>query len=107
MELIPTKQTQFREHEGPWLIWSHVHNCWHRKTPSGSAAGYTDDITEAGIFTDVNVARSYHDTGPKRFRRDTTIPTQRAKKLMHQELDRLTEKRDAFARKFWETFRSY
>ena len=42
-----------------WLIWSHYHNAWHRKS-GGLACGYTSDIAEAGLFPR-SKALEYHD----------------------------------------------
>lgn len=33
-----------------WLIWSHYHQAWHRRSEEGGACGYTDDIAAAGVF---------------------------------------------------------
>jgi hypothetical protein len=33
-----------------WLIWSHYHSAWHRRSKEGDACGYTADIARAGLF---------------------------------------------------------
>ena len=43
-----------------WFIWSKKWNCWHRRSESGGACGYTDDIAQAGIFVRAK-AVEYHD----------------------------------------------
>lgn len=68
----------FQADKGPWLIWSYYHGCWHRRSAEGGACGYTQDVAQAGVF-DERVARAYHDTGPKRHRRDVSIPAARVK----------------------------
>ena len=71
---LPPKQYRpFQADKGPWLIWSYHWSCWHRRSADGGASGYTSDVTQAGIF-DERTARAYHDDGPKRQRRDVSIP---------------------------------
>jgi hypothetical protein len=43
-----------------WLIYSMAHKCWHCRSNSGGANGYTDDLLVAGLF-ETNKARQYHD----------------------------------------------
>lgn len=43
-----------------WLIWSRYWRAWHRKSASGGANGYTDDIARAGLFPR-SMASAYHD----------------------------------------------
>ena len=43
-----------------WLIWSKVHNCWHRRSEQGGANGYTLDLADAGLFPRAK-ALAYHD----------------------------------------------
>ncbi len=43
-----------------WLIWSKKWDCWHRRSATGGACGYTHDIRSAGVFTREKAA-SYHD----------------------------------------------
>ena len=43
-----------------WLIWSIKWNAWHRRSSTGGAAGYTDNIAHAGLFP-FSTARAYHD----------------------------------------------
>src|SRR3546814_12557665 len=43
-----------------WLIWSKYHNAWHRRSASGGACGYTNDIADAGVF-DRAKAAVYND----------------------------------------------
>jgi hypothetical protein len=43
-----------------WLIWSMYHNCWHRRSSTGGAAGYSNTISGAGLF-ETKKAREYHD----------------------------------------------
>lgn len=43
-----------------YLIWSHKWGRWHRRTEDGTAAGYTADIAQAGIF-DRAKALQYHE----------------------------------------------
>lgn len=69
----PKRFRPFQADNGPWLIWSYYHNCWHRRSADGRAAGYTDDVAQAGVF-DERTARAYHDTAPKRYRRDVSVP---------------------------------
>ncbi|UPT53177.1 hypothetical protein [Synechococcus phage Ssp-JY42] len=70
---IPKRFRPFNPAQGPWLIWSYYHNCWHRRSSDGGAAGYTNDVACAGIF-DERVARMYHEDGPKAHRRNVSIP---------------------------------
>lgn len=69
----PKRFRPFQADKGPWLIWSYYHNCWHRRSAEGGACGYTNDVTQAGVF-DEATARAYHDTEPKRWRRNVSIP---------------------------------
>lgn len=82
--------------KGPWLIWSYHWNCWHMSSSTGSAAGYTNDIAQAGLF-DERTARAYHDPPPHR--RDEAVPARKAIKELHGRLGALTAARDAFAAK--------
>ena len=43
-----------------WLIWSIKWGAWHRRSSTGGAAGYTDNLAHAGLFP-FSIARSYHD----------------------------------------------
>jgi hypothetical protein len=43
-----------------WLIWSHYHAAWHRRSKEGGACGYTGDIAHAGLFERAK-ADSYND----------------------------------------------
>lgn len=43
-----------------WLIWSKKWGCWHRRSSTGGACGYTQDIRSAGVFPREKAA-SYHD----------------------------------------------
>lgn len=43
-----------------WLIWSKKWGCWHRRSVTGGACGYTRDIHAAGIFSREKAAE-YHD----------------------------------------------
>lgn len=43
-----------------WLIYSRYWGAWHRRSSSGWAAGYTENIMEAGLF-ETSKARAYHD----------------------------------------------
>lgn len=74
----PKRFRPFQADQGPWLIWSYHWNCWHMRSSTGGAAGYTNDVTQAGIF-DEQTARGYHDTGPKRHRRDVSVPAAKVK----------------------------
>jgi len=81
---------------GPWMIWSHHWSRWHRRSSDGGAAGYTDDITQAGIF-DFEKAREYHDPPP--YRRDEAVPVSRAFDQLDAALAAKTAERDALAEK--------
>lgn len=48
------------ENEQCWLIWSIKWNAWHRRSSTGGAAGYTDNLAYAGVFS-IAMARAYHD----------------------------------------------
>src|SRR3546814_2521470 len=48
------------------LIWSKYHNAWHRRSESGGACGYTNDIADAGVF-DRAKAAVYNDDRNKPF----------------------------------------
>ncbi len=69
----PKRFRPFQADKGPWLIWSYYHNCWHCRSSSGSAVGYTYDVSAAGVF-DENVARAYHEDGPRKHRRNVSVP---------------------------------
>ena len=69
----PKRFRPFQADKGPWLIWSYHWNCWHRRSSDGGAAGYTNDVAQAGVF-DERVARAYHDAGPRKYRRDVSVP---------------------------------
>ena len=43
-----------------WLIWSKKWGRWHRRSSTGGACGYTDDIRSAGVFPR-HKAAAYHD----------------------------------------------
>jgi hypothetical protein len=43
-----------------WLIWSKKWACWHCRSATGGACGYTSDIRQAGIFPREK-ASEYHD----------------------------------------------
>jgi hypothetical protein len=43
-----------------WLIWSKKWKRWHRRSDSGGACGYTDDISQAGLFPRAKAA-GYND----------------------------------------------
>lgn len=43
-----------------WLIWSKKWGCWHRRSATGGACGYTPDIRHAGVFPREKAA-AYHD----------------------------------------------
>ena len=43
-----------------WLIYSKKWGCWHRRSSTGGACGYTSDIRYAGVFPRAKAA-SYHD----------------------------------------------
>ena len=75
----------FKPDGGPWLIWSYHWNCWHMRSSTGGASGYTSDIAQAGVF-DEAMARAYHDTPPHR--RDVSVP---ARKALKEALARLTK----------------
>lgn len=94
----PKRFRPFQADRGPWLIWSYHWNCWHQRSDTGSAAGYTSDLTRAGVF-DEEIARAYHDTGPKRHRRDVSVPVHKVKAAMRHRLAQMTAERDAFADK--------
>lgn len=66
-----------RLEDGPFLIWSHYHGCWHRRSSEGKACGYTTDLKSAGVF-DHQTAKAYHDLGNFPVR-DEAIPLSRAK----------------------------
>jgi len=80
--------------EGPWLIWSRYWSRWHRRSPEGHAAGYTDDIAHAGVF-DEKMARAYHDPPPHR--RDEAVPLSHVADKMEARLGQMTAERDALA----------
>jgi hypothetical protein len=87
----PRRFRPFQADKGPWLIWSYYHNCWHRRSAEGGACGYTNDVTQAGVF-DEATARAYHDTAPKRWRRDVSIPAVKvAGALKHAAAERRAE----------------
>lgn len=92
----PKRFRPFQADKGPWLIWSYYWNCWHVRSSTGGAAGYTSDLAQAGVF-DEATARGYHDTGPRRHRRDVSIPAARVKAAMLHRLAQMTAERDAFA----------
>lgn len=81
---------------GPWLIWSHHWGCWHMRSSTGGAAGYTSDISQAGVF-DEKTARAYHDPPP--YRRDEAIPAKRALQQARLRLAAMDAERAAFAAK--------
>ncbi|WP_133255220.1 hypothetical protein [Phenylobacterium kunshanense] len=87
----PKRFRPFQAERGPWLIWSYYHNCWHRRSSDGTACGYTNDVTQAGVF-DERTARAYHDTAPKRWRRDVSIPAFKvAAALKHAAIEKRAE----------------
>lgn len=94
----PRRYSPFQADKGPWLIWSYHWNCWHRRSETGSAAGYTSDLTQAGVF-DAKIARAYHDNGPRKHRRDVSIPAAKVRAAMLHHLAKMTADRDAFAAK--------
>ncbi len=59
------------------MIWSRRWNCWHRRYVNEdgveSAAGYTNDILQAGIFS-TETAMAYHQDGRKRDAYDKAVP---------------------------------
>lgn len=69
----PNRFRPFQADKGPWLIWSYYWGCWHMRSSDGGAAGYTSDVTQAGVF-DEQTARAYHEDGPKRHRRNVSVP---------------------------------
>jgi hypothetical protein len=84
------------EAEGPWLIWSHYWGSWHRRSDTGGAAGYTNDVAQAGVF-DFAKAREYHDYQFPNGR-DEAVPRHRVKKLLQaraKELEAERQKIDA------------
>lgn len=71
MTTVIIRETQRRDHRGRfvrkmgpqphgWLIWSKKWGCWHRRSSTGGACGYTSDFRAAGIFPREKAA-SYHD----------------------------------------------
>lgn len=90
------KWKPFDETAGPWLIWSRHWGCWHRRSSSGGAAGYTSDIAQAGLF-DEKVARAYHDPPPHR--RDEAIPAAKIIRQLRERLAELDAERAEFAAK--------
>lgn len=48
------------ESEQCWLIWSRKWRMWHRRGSDGTAAGYTADLSQAGLFP-FSKACAYHD----------------------------------------------
>lgn len=84
------------ESEGPWLIWSYYWNCWHMRSSTGGAAGYTSDITKAGAF-DFGMAKAYHDQPPHR--RDAAIPAHKVIGLLESKLAEMDAERAEFAAK--------
>lgn len=81
--------------KGPWLIWSVYHGSWHRRASDGAAAGYTSDLSQAGIFGREK-ADEYHER-PWKHRRDKAIPVSKKLAEMKQHLAAMTEARDQFA----------
>jgi hypothetical protein len=79
----PRKWKPLDEAGGPWLIRSHYHGAWHRRSSTGGANGYTTDILQAGVF-DFAKAKQYHDPPP--YRRDEAIPAARVIKDMEAAL---------------------
>lgn len=83
-----------REEDGAWLIWSYHWNCWHCRSATGGAAGYTSDIKRAGVF-DFAMAKAYHDKPPHR--RDAAIPARRVVKMMRAALAEIDAERARFS----------
>lgn len=86
----------FNPEQGPWLIWSNHWGRWHCRNSTGGAAGYTDDIANAGVF-DEQKAREYHDPPP--YRRDEAVPFSKAFAKLDARLVAMTAERDALADK--------
>lgn len=89
-KLIPSAKGRFypiKPDQGPWLIWSYKWSLWHRRSSTGGAAGYTDDIVGAGVF-DLATASAYHDRPPHRT--DVAIPAAKAIDEMKRRADKMT-----------------
>jgi hypothetical protein len=85
--------------KGPWLIWSHRWNSWHCKSSTGGAAGYSDDIAQAGVF-DYEVAKAYHDADrTPRWVDNEAVPGSRLLKDMEQRLAEIEASRIALSNK--------
>lgn len=80
--------------EGPWLIHSHYWNTWHQRSSTGGAAGYSDDISQAGVF-DLQKAREYHDLEVDG--RDEAIPAHRVIADLEARLATMDAERAKFA----------
>lgn len=52
-----------------WLIWSNKRSAWYRP----ESAGYTGDITKAGLF-DRDEAAQHMRTGPRKYRDTEPFP---------------------------------
>ena len=53
--------------DAAWLIWSNKWGCWYRP----NSAGYTNDVTKAGIYTREEAAEHYDGPDTPRKCRDT------------------------------------
>lgn len=87
-----TASVALKAADGPWLIRSHYHGAWHRRGSDGGAQGYTNDITQAGIF-ELPKAQEYHHPGD----RDTAVPLSSVIPGLEARLSELTAARDALA----------
>jgi hypothetical protein len=79
--------------DGPWLIMSHYHGMWHRRSEDGHACGYTGDILRAGIF-ELSTAEQYNDWGTLRGR-DEAVPVSRYITAFETRLIEMDHEREA------------
>src|ERR1700744_1553513 len=79
--------------DGPWLILSHYHGMWHRRSAEGGACGYTGDIERAGVF-ELSKAEQYNDWGTPGGR-DEAVPVSRYISQFEQRLTEMDHERMA------------
>lgn len=70
------------------LIWSEKWGCWHRRSTAGGAAGYTDDICQAGIFETATALAYGNEPTINR-----AVPAAEALPALHKRLAEIEEQR--------------